>query len=74
MIKFFALVSALVFLYAGCLVSKVLSVLDLKKIVNFSKRQQGRSRNSYDATGYFCCFFRDLGFPHAFIRTETLRS
>lgn len=31
MIKFFAFVSALVFLYAGYFVSKVLSVLDLKK-------------------------------------------
>lgn len=37
MIKFFALVSALVFLYAGCLVSKVLSVLDLKKSLIFRK-------------------------------------
>lgn len=37
MIKFFAFVSALVFLYAGYFVSKVLSVLDLRKTLIFQK-------------------------------------
>lgn len=37
MIKFFAFFSALVFLYAGYFVSKVLSVLDLKKTLIFQK-------------------------------------
>lgn len=37
MIKFFAFVSALIFLYAGYFVSKVLSVLDLKKTLIFQK-------------------------------------
>lgn len=36
-IKFFAFFSALVFLYAGYFVSKVLSVLDLKKTLIFQK-------------------------------------
>ncbi len=41
MIKFFAFVSALIFLHAGYFVSKVLSVLDLKKSLIF--RKDGRN-------------------------------
>lgn len=37
MIKFFAFVSAFIFLYAGYFVSKFLSVLDLKKSLIFRK-------------------------------------
>ncbi len=40
MIKFFAFVSALVFLYAGYFVSKVLSVLDLRKTLIFHKNDR----------------------------------
>ena len=40
MIKFFAFVSALVFLYAGYFVSKVLSVLDLRKTLIFQKNDR----------------------------------
>lgn len=40
MIKFFALVSALIFLYAVYFVSKVLSVLDLRKTLIFQKNNR----------------------------------
>lgn len=56
MIKFFSFVSALVFLYAGYFVSKVLSVLDLKKTLIFQKGNRKVVEIHPMQLFIFCCF------------------